>query len=353
MFRFENPSAFNYLFVLPILLIFIVIAWRMREKNLEKALNARLKPFLVSSRSVRKRQFKIVLEVLVVIFAVFALARPQYGQSSQKVRSQGIEVIVALDVSNSMMAEDMKPNRLEHARNEIGRLLSLLSGDKVGLVAFAGSALLLSPMTNDYSAIRMFVDSATPNSVSTQGTDFKSAIEVGLNAMKRGGLDSDEQLHVTKIMVLVTDGESTTSDALDMARKAAKEGLRIFTLGLGTRAGAPIPERDEFGNLQGYKKDKSNKTILSTAKEEALLELAQAGGGAYYHADFSGQAVESLKKDIDKMQKSEFDSDFATNYDEKYQSLLAVAIFLALIEFLLGERKRDARFWRGRFEVAQ
>lgn len=353
MFRFENASAFNYLLLIPVLLIFIIISWRKREALLEKSLNKRLKPFLVASRSIRKRHLKVILEVLVIVFAVIALARPQFGQSSQKVKSQGIELVVALDVSNSMMAEDIKPNRLDHAKNEIERLLNKLSGDKVGLVVFAGSALLLSPMTNDYGALKLFLESASPNSVTTQGTDFKAAIETSLNAMKRGGLDSDEQIRITKILLIVTDGESTTSDAIESARKAQNEGMRVFTLGLGTRAGAPIPERDEFGNLKGYKKDKSGQTVLSTAKEEALSEISQAGGGAYYHSDFSGQAIDEIKKDIDKMQKSEFDTDFAANYDERFQVPLALAVILALIEFLLGERKREARFWRGRFEVSE
>lgn len=353
MFRFENTLAFNYLILLPVLVFLIFIFWRSREKNLETALNSRLKPFLVASRSLKKRKIKIFLECLVVLFSVLALARPQFGQSSQKVKSQGIELLVALDVSNSMMAEDIKPSRLEHAKNEITRLITTLGGDRVGLIAFAGSAVLLSPMTNDYSALRLFLDSSGPESVTSQGTDFKAAIDTGLGALKRGGIDSDETLRVTKVMLLVTDGESTTSDALEAARKAGKEGFRIFTLGIGTRAGAPIPERDNFGNLKGYKKDKSGTTVLSTANESALSDIAQAGGGGYYHSDFSGQAIELIKKDIDKMQKTEFDVDFATNYDERFQILIGIAIMFALIEFLLSDRKRDAKYWRGRFEVSE
>lgn len=351
MFRWENPSAFNYLLVLPILLIFVIFIWRNREKSLSAALNSRMKPFLTASRSLRKRKIKIILEFLVVVLAVFALARPQFGQSQQKVKSQGIELLIALDVSKSMLAEDMKPSRLEHAKNEITRLLSRLSGDKIGLIAFAGSAVLLSPLTNDHSTIRLFLDSANPESVTTQGSNFKAAIDTALGAVKRGGIDPDEGAQVTKVLLIVTDGEATTGDAIEAAQKATKEGLRIFTLGLGTRSGAPIPERDEFGNLKGYKKDKSGQTVMSTAKEGALSELSQAGGGAYYHADFSGQAIESIKKDIDKMEKADFESDMATNYDEKYQSILLAALVLALLEFFLGERKKESKFWRGRFEV--
>lgn len=351
MFRWENPSALKYLWLLPVFIIFVVVVWRGREKALTKALNSRLYPYLVASRSLTKRKIKILLEIAVIILSIVAWARPQYGQSQQKIQSQGIEMMVAIDVSNSMMAEDIRPSRLEHAKNEISRLLDRLSGDKVGLIAFAGSAVLLAPLTNDYSAIKLFLDSLTTNSVTTQGTNFEAALDQGIGAIKRGGFDSDEGARVTKVLLVVTDGETTTSDALKAAERAASQGLRVFTLGMGTKAGAPIPDRDEFGNLRGYKKDKKGQVVLTTTNEEELSKLARAGGGAYYHSDFSGQAIEAIKRDLDKMEKADFENDLLTNYDEKYQPILLAAFLLALIEFFMGERKRESQFWRGRFEV--
>ncbi len=199
MFRWENPEAFKFLLLVPVLLIRIGFAWRSREKQLTQAFNPRLLKALTSSRSLRKRKLKILLEILVVILCTFALARPQMGQSQQKVKSEGIELIVALDVSNSMMAEDIKPNRLEHAKNEIGRLMSKLAGDKIGLVAFAGSAVLLSPMTNDYSSLQMFLDTAGPTTVTTQGTNFEAAINVATGAIQRAGIDPDEGVQVSVV----------------------------------------------------------------------------------------------------------------------------------------------------------
>lgn len=352
MFRWQNPFAFYYLSLLPLLLVLIVFVWRAREKSLKEAFHSRLAPFLVKNRSLTKRKIKIALELLVLVLALFALARPQFGQSQQKIKSEGIELVIALDVSKSMLAEDTKPSRLSHARNEVNRLLDRLSGDKVGLLAFAGSALLLSPMTNDYGAIRLFLETVGPDSVTTGGSNFKSAIDVAVGAFKRGGIDPEEGVSVTKVLLIVTDGEATTAGEIEAAQKARNEGVRIFTLGIGTRSGAPIPERDEFGNLKGYKKDNSGNPILSTTKEEALASLAQAGGGGYYHADFSGSAIASIKQDIEKMEKMEFESDMAVDYDEKYQPILLLAVLLALLELLLGERKKESGLWRGRFEVS-
>ena len=353
MFRWENPSAFLILWVLPVILGLLIWFWARREKALAKSLNSRLLPFLLASRSLLKRKLKIILELLVVMLAVVAYARPQFGESTQKIKSQGVELVVALDVSNSMMAEDVKPSRLEQARNEVSRLLDRLSGDKVGLIAFAGSAVLLSPLTNDYSAVKMFMETMGPTSVTTQGTDFRSAVETAIGAFKRGGIDPDEGARVTRVMLIVTDGEVTQSDALAAAKKATEQGIRIFTLGVGTKAGGPIPDRDQFGSLRGYKKDRSGKVVLSVANEDELSKLAQAGGGAYYHADFSGQAVEAIKHDIDRMQKTEFESDQMANYDERFQPFLFAAVILSLIELLMSERKRAPQFWRGRFEVSQ
>lgn len=350
-FKWGTPEAFHWIWM--ILFLFFMCLWAAKrsQSKLQKTFAPKIFNVLLQSRSIGKARLKLILQAIAMILAIFALARPQFGESTQSIKSQGIELIIALDVSNSMMAEDMKPSRLEQARNEIDRLLELLAGDKVGLIAFAGSAVLVSPLTNDYSSLRTFLETTGPISVTTQGTNFKAAIDQAVGAVKRGGLDAEDGVRTTKVLLFVTDGEQTTGDAMVAAREALSKGIRIFALGLGTKAGAPIPSRDEFGNLQGYKKDSSGKTVLSTANEGKLTELAQAGGGAYYHSDFSGQAIKSIKRDLDKMEKSEFENQEMVNYDERFQVPLFFAILLFLLEMLLGERKTGLHKWKGRFEA--
>jgi Ca-activated chloride channel family protein len=351
-FRWESPDAFHWIWFVLVLFVFVIWANRKNRKKMESTFAPKILNVLVQSRSMAKRRLKWLLQTVAFVLAICSLARPQFGESAQSIKSQGVELIVALDVSNSMMAEDMKPSRLEQARNEITRLMDQLAGDKVGLIAFAGSAVLISPLTNDYSSIKTFLETTGPISVTTQGTNFKAAIDQAVAAMKRGGLDQDDGVRTTKVLLFVTDGEQTTGDAMAAAKEALSKGIRIFALGLGTKAGAPIPARDEFGNLQGYKKDKEGKTVLSTANEEKLTQLAQAGGGAYYHSDFSGQAIKSIKSDLDRMEKSEFESQDMVNYDERFQLPLLFAILILFLEMILSERRSGTVKWKGRFEIS-
>lgn len=284
---------------------------------------------------------------------MLALARPQAGKTQQKVKSEGIEVVILFDVSNSMEAEDVKPSRLELAKKEVERLLDLMSGDRVGLIAFAGSAIVLSPVSTDLAAIKMYVESLNPNSVSSQGTEFTKALTEARDAFHRGGVDASDDSTVTRAILIVSDGEDQESGALKVAKQLADEGIRIFTLGVGTEKGGPIPMRDEFGNLHGYRKDQSGKVILTQTKGTPLQELAREGRGSFYHATFGGNAPRAIFDDIRKLEQSEFGSSVMTNYDEKYQLVLLAGLLFALVEFFLSERRKAGRLWKGRFEVAE
>lgn len=350
-FRFESPAFLTMLWLLPIFVILTLWQWRVSRKRMAKALGTKMAPFLLNSVSTTKRKWKLFLQITAIGLCIFALARPQSGQSSQKVKSEGIEVMFLVDVSQSMLAEDIKPSRLELAKKDIIQFLDLSSGDRVGLIAFAGSSILLSPMTSDKAALKMFVDSLSPQSVSLQGTEFRKALDEAKEAFKRGGVEADQQTAVTRAIVIASDGEDQEAGALEAARELAKTGVRIFTLGFGTEKGAPIPVRDEFGKLRGYLKDKSGQVVLSTSKGTVLKELAEAGRGSYYQATFGGNQMKLLREDIEKLERSVFDSAEVVNYDEKYQPILFCAILLVLIELFLGERKGAQRLWRGRFEV--
>jgi Ca-activated chloride channel family protein len=283
---------------------------------------------------------------------IVALARPQMGDSKQEIKAEGIELVFVVDVSDSMLAEDVRPNRLEQAKTELSKLIDLMPGNKIGIVAFAGSAAVMSPLTTDPSSLKMYLESLSPASVSSQGTNFQAAIEEAAEAFKRGGVDPDETVKVTRVILIASDGEDHEPGAVAAAEKLTKEGTRIFSLAYGTEKGAPIPVRDAMGFMRGYKKDKAGQTVLTTVKGDALQALAEAGKGSFYHASFGGSHLQKIVSDIDKLEKTQFESEIATQYDERFQIFVFLAIMIALFEILLGERAPLSRIWKGRFEVS-
>jgi Ca-activated chloride channel family protein len=351
--RFGNPSAFYLLWFLPLLWIVAVVLERRGRKRLTAVFGQKLAPFLSRSVSGFRKKIKLFLRLLALACFILAMARPQLGQSMQEVKVQGVEMMIAVDVSISMLAEDVKPSRLDYAKAEINRLLDLLSGDKVGLVAFAGSSVLLSPLTTDKAGLKMFVDSLSPYTVETQGTDVHRALDEARTAFDHGGVDGDDIHKVTRVILVASDGEDQEPGAIEEARKLAGDGTRIFTLAFGTEHGAPIPLRDERGFLRGYKQDKKGQNVLSTVKGDFLKQLAERGKGSFYHASFGGNEAQKIKSDLDKLQKADFASSMATSYDEKFQIPLLLGILLALLELLIPERRREGRIWKGRFEVPE
>lgn len=351
MFRFGSPEFFQYLMFVPIALVIIFFFSKNRQKKLHQAVSSRLYPFLTQSISMPRRRIKLALQIAVLILLVFALARPQFGASEQKIKSAGVEIFFAVDVSESMMAEDVKPNRLEQAKAELSKLVDRLPGNKMGVIAFAGSAALLSPLTNDPAAVKMYLESLSPNSVSTQGTSFTEALSLSDKAFKRGGAQVDEVNRVARVILLVSDGEDHEAPAEELAEQLVKEGTRIFGLAYGTEKGAGIPVRDGMGFLKGYKKDQSGNTVLSKVNGDAISSLVQKGQGSFFFASFGGRHLDDLISDLERLEKTEFENAVATQYDEKFQTLLWAALILGLLELILGERRSQFSIWRGRFEV--
>lgn len=350
--RFADTSI---LYWLPVALgMMLFIAWWLRRAyaRIGQVLGKKMAPFLTSSLSLSKRRTKLILQTFCLIFLILAWARPQMGQSVQEVKSQGVEIIFAVDVSQSMLAEDVRPNRLEFAKKELQRLVDLLPGHKFGIVAFAGSAALISPISTDPSAIKMFIEGLNVESVSAQGTNFLAALQESMDAFKRGGVQKDEVNKVTRVILITSDGEDQEPGALAEAEKiVTEEGVRIFSVAVGTEKGAPIPQRDGAGYLRGYKKDRAGQVIMSATTGDALQALANKGKGSFYHGTFGSNYLQSLTEDIGKLEKAEFESSMAVQYDERYQVFLAIAVLLGLLELLLGERRKEFRLWRGRFEV--
>lgn len=351
--KFANPSAFALLWFIPILLLLGIYFEYRSRKLMSRAFGGRLAPYLTASVSASKRKLKLVLRCLALFCFVVALARPQLGKSVQEIKARGVEIVIAVDVSNSMLAEDVKPSRLEHAKAELSKLLDMMSGDKVGLIAFAGSAALLSPLTTDIGSLKMFIESLSTQSVATQGTSFRDALDEAKSAFERGGVENDEQVRVTKVILLASDGEDNEPGAIEMAKKLVADGVRIFAIAFGTEKGGAIPIRDERGFLSGYKRDKNGQNVITQVHGNFLRELAQVGKGSFRHATFGGIEAKEIKAELDKLEKAEFSSTLSTNYDERFQVPLAIGILLALIDFAIGERRRAGRIWKGRFEVSE
>ena len=351
MFRFENPSQFIWLFAIPVLIVLFFFSMRFLRKRLQSQLGPRVAPLLTASISWGKRRWKLFLQCVTLALMVVALARPQMGQSKQEIKSEGVEIVFVADVSESMMAEDARPSRLSQMKNELSRLVDLLGGNKIGLIAFAGSATVLSPLTNDPNALKMYIDSLSPLSVSSQGTNFQAALSEADEAFNRGGIKQDAVSRVTRVIVVASDGEDHEPGALELAKKLASQGVRIFSMAYGTEKGGPIPERDSLGFLKGYKKDHKGQTVVTTVKGQALTELALAGQGDFFFASLGGDHLQRLVDALNTLEKTQFESQVATQYDEKFQIFLWAALLTALLEVFLGERKTPFRLWRGRFEV--
>ncbi|CAN5422072.1 hypothetical protein BH10BDE1_BH10BDE1_28420 [soil metagenome] len=348
--RFANPEWFSLLWMIPVLWVVSIVTARRARLKLEKGLGARMAPLLSREVSHVRRRLKMIARSLAIVLAVVALARPQSGKGLSEIKVRGVELMVVLDVSTSMLSEDVKPSRLQFAKAELNRLFDMLSGDKVGLVGFAGSALLLSPLTTDISSLKMFLDSLTPYSVQTQGTYFEHALREAADAFDRGGVEDSDRVKTTRVILVLSDGEDQEKGALDLAKKLSSEGIRIFTMAFGTERGGLIPIRDERGYLRSYKKDKAGKEVVSQVKGEFLKDLARVGQGTFHFASFGGGEAKTVKADIDRLQKADFASTMSTQYEERFQIFLVLALVFALIDLLVGERAGKDRIWRGRFE---
>ncbi|MFZ4403790.1 MAG: VWA domain-containing protein [Pseudobdellovibrionaceae bacterium] len=353
MFRFAEPTyLYGLLLVLGLYLMYFVLQKRANKKILQ-VLGPHVYPILAQSLSLSKRKRKWHLQMLVIVLMIISLARPQVAGSKETIRSEGVEIILAVDVSESMLADDVKPSRLELAKIDLARLVDRMPGHRFGLVAFAGSAGLSSPLTNDPAAIKMYIESLTTDSVSTQGTNFEQAIKTSMQAFQRGGVESDDAVKVTKVILLTSDGEDHEPNALTEAQKAASQSIRIFSLAYGTQKGAPIPVRDGFGYLKGYKKDRKGQTILTTVNGEELKKIAESGQGSFLFASPGSDYILSLQNKIDQLEKTQFESKTAVSYAEKFQIPLLLAFLLGALELILGERRALPRFWKGRFEVPE
>ena len=331
MFRFAYPFFLWGLLALPFfgLLFAARISWK--RKAIKRFGDPTLLKTLMPDRSIGKMRTKFFLLVAAWIFLIVGLADPQIGSKYEEVKRQGVDLIIALDVSNSMLAEDIRPNRLERAKQAISKLLDKLQDDRIGIVIFAGDAFLQLPFTSDYAAARMFLTTVSNESVQLQGTAIGSAIQMGVKSLPRGGVRN-------KAIIVMSDGENHEDDALAEAKAAKDNGVMVHTLGIGSPDGAPIPNIKDGQNV-GYKMDENGQTVISRMDPKMLEEVALAGGGKFIQATGSDIGLDELFDEINSMQKSDFGTKAFTDYEDRFQYFLCAALLFLLIEFFLSERK--------------
>lgn len=328
--KFGNLQYLWLFWSVPLLVFFYIWAFKRKTVLIERFVSAELKDRLLAGWSPARQRTKAVLLILAILCAVIALTRPKYGFHWEEVKRRGVDIVIALDVSRSMLAEDVSPNRLERAKREIIDLFSMIEGDRVGLVAFSGTSFLQCPLTLDYGAVRIFLDELTTDLIPVPGTAVAEAIDKAVAAF-------DPKDRESRVVILITDGEDHEGDPIAAAKRASEKGVKIYAIGIGKSEGAPIPN-PETG---GFKKDSKGELILSKLGEETLQRIALATGGSYVRSVTGGLDLEKIYQDIRKnVEEKDLQSGRRKRYEERYQWPLFVALLIVLFEAVLRESKR-------------
>ena len=329
MFRFADIEMLWWLLTIPVFVVAYVLITRHKRRQLSEfgdpELMAQLMPDASKSRPIVK--FALLMGALSLL--ILAAARPQYGQQEKTVKRQGIEVMVALDISNSMLAEDVAPNRLDRAKQMLSKMIDNMVDDKVGLVVFAGEAFTQLPITCDYVSAKMFLNTISPKLIPTQGTAIGAALQTAIRSF--GSQESD----AGRAIILITDGENHEDDAIAAAKQAQELGIQVFVIGIGKPEGSPIP----VPSTNDYIKDRSGQVVVSRLNEEMCQEIAQAGKGAYVRCDNTNTAMRALQQELDRIATTDLETTVYADYNEQYQSFVLIALLLLVIDFFILMRQ--------------
>ena len=334
--HFARAEYLQLLWLIPILGLFFAWSLRNRRRRLELLISPTMAPRLTGEFSRSKAALRALLLLGCFTFFILALARPQWGMKLETVRRRGVDIMLALDTSYSMNAEDVAPSRLTKAKAEIRAFLSRLKGDRIGLVTFAGSAVVQCPLTLDYGAISLFLDVASTESVPDPGTSLAAAITTADSAFI-----AKERKY--KVLVIVTDGEDLEGQIEAAVDKAREAGVIIYTLGIGTPEGRPIPVRDAKGDVVEYRKDPGGQVVISRLGEKALAQIATRTGGRYFRASTSESELDDLYGEISQMEKKELESRLYQNFEDRYQVPLSLAILLLAMEVWMTEKRKPGK----------
>ena len=333
--RFGNSSLLPFVWFIFPLSLFVVFGCFRKRQLYRTFSHFNLLPHLTQWIDFRIQKICLLFLLLAYLFLSFALSQPQIGTTKQTIKLRGSDLVVVIDLSTSMLAEDIKPNRLLKAKNGISQLVGKLNGDRVGLIAFAGSSFVQCPLTTDYEALRTFLLALDVDTISQRGTEFRDAMETAM-----GVFDQDEEKY--KVLIFFSDGEDHGREAIETAKVARDQGVRIFCIGLGSAEnGAPIPIVSKNKKLEGYKRGQSGNLIVTKLNDRLLQDLALTTGGNYYQATPSGREIDELYADLSSLEKREFRQKKIVRYEERFQFFLGLAlIFLVLEQWLNGRRKK-------------
>ena len=329
-FRFAHPYFLYLLLLVPFFALLMFYFGRQRRKAFAEFGEIKLISHLMPAMS--DMRFRLKSWILIIAFAlqVVVMAGPQFGAKLETTKRKGIDLMIAVDVSNSMNARDVQPSRLDMAKMAVSRLVDKLSDDRIGIVVFAGQAYVQLPITTDYPSAKMFLQSINTNMVQTQGTAIGSAINLCLNSFSL-------QQDINRAIVVITDGENHEDDAIEAATKAAQMGVKVYTVGMGTTKGAPVPIVP--GDMTNFIKDKDGQVVITRIDEQSLMQVAAAGNGAYVSANNIRTGINALIEELESIEKSEFEAKVFTAYNEQFQYFEAVVLALLLIDLLILGRK--------------
>lgn len=330
-FRFSHSDFLYLLILIPAIIILYLFSRYLRKKSLKKFGDLELINQLMPDVSNTRTHFKFFLFIIALTVLIFAVAGPQFGSKLKEVKREGIEIVIALDVSNSMMAEDLQPNRLERAKQAISTLIDKLENDKIGLIVFAGDAYTQIPVTTDYSAAKMFLSGINTSIVTRQGTAIGSAINLASSSFS-------PSTEASKVIIIISDGENHEGDAVEAAKAAAEKGIKIFTIGMGSPNGSPIPSTSNPYQRE-FKKDNQGNIIMTKLNVQMLTEIAHTAGGSYYQATSTRVGLNDLFDKLDKLDKEQLETKVYSEYEEQFPYLVWIALGLIVLEFFISERK--------------
>ncbi|MCC8188083.1 MAG: VWA domain-containing protein [Bacteroides sp.] len=328
MFRFEEPTYLYLLLLLPLAAAFYHYSNYLRRKAIRKFGDPELMAQLMPDVSKYRPDIKFWLVLVAIGLAVILLARPQFGSKMETIRRSGAEVIIALDISNSMLAQDIQPNRLERAKRIISRLVDELENDKVGMIVFAGDAFIQLPITSDYISAKMFLESIDPSLITKQGTAIAAAINLGVRSFT-------PQEDVGRTIIIITDGEDHEGDAMQAARDAVSKGIQVNVMGIGSPEGAPIP----IEGTNDFRRDREGNVVVTRLDETMCKEIAQSGNGIYVRVDNSNAAQRAITQEINKLAKADIETQVYTEYNEQFQVIAWMILLLLLVDLLILERR--------------
>ena len=332
MFELESPIYFYLFALIPLVVAFFLfnLYWKRKQPAFaDLALFEKLSP----EQSVFKSSLKLVITIAAISMVIIALVNPKMGTKMETVKRQGIDIVFAIDISKSMLAQDIAPSRLEKTKQLVSQIINQLGNDRVGIVGYAGSAYPVLPMTTDYSIAKMYLQSMNTNMVSSQGTAFNDAIKLSV--------DYFDIKDTSKLIILVSDGEDHGDGAEEAIEMAKEKGVRIVTIGVGTEKGALIPLKDSKGNISGYKKDQNGENVITKLYPAVLQNIATQTKSKYIVGGATKEVVEEVKKALDKIEKSEFESQQIADFESQYQWFLAFGFLLLLADIFLLEKKTN------------